>query len=64
MLAPLIGMGVGLLLMNSIYFFFGRTPPSRVWVFSELITSNLVYREIYEHGLLEREFAERVEARA
>jgi PiT family inorganic phosphate transporter len=29
-LAPLIGMGVGLLLMNSIYFFFGRTPPSRV----------------------------------
>jgi hypothetical protein len=23
-----------------------------------------VYREIYEHGLLEREFAERVEARA
>jgi ABC-type multidrug transport system fused ATPase/permease subunit len=30
----------------------------------ELIASNLVYREIYEHGLLEREFAERVEARA
>jgi PiT family inorganic phosphate transporter len=29
-LAPLIGMGVGLLLMNSIYFFFGRTAPSRV----------------------------------
>ncbi len=29
-LAPMIGMGVGLLIMNSIYFFFGRTPPSRV----------------------------------
>jgi ATP-binding cassette subfamily B protein len=30
----------------------------------ELIRSSPVYREIYEHGLLEREFAERVEARA
>jgi ABC-type multidrug transport system fused ATPase/permease subunit len=30
----------------------------------ELISTNLVYRDIYEHGLLEREFAERVEARA
>jgi ABC-type multidrug transport system fused ATPase/permease subunit len=30
----------------------------------ELITTNLIYREIYEHGLLEREFADRVEARA
>jgi ATP-binding cassette subfamily B protein len=30
----------------------------------ELIRTNAVYREIYEHGLLEREFAERVEARA
>jgi inorganic phosphate transporter, PiT family len=29
-LAPLIGMGVGLLVMNSIYFMFGTTPPSRV----------------------------------
>jgi PiT family inorganic phosphate transporter len=29
-LAPMIGMGVGLLVMNSIYFFFSRTPPSRV----------------------------------
>jgi PiT family inorganic phosphate transporter len=29
-LAPLIGMGVGLLVMNSIYFLFTRTPPSRV----------------------------------
>ena len=29
-LAPLIGMGVGLLIMNSIYFFFATTPPSRV----------------------------------
>ena len=29
-LAPLIGMGVGLLVMNAIYFFFGKTPPSRV----------------------------------
>jgi PiT family inorganic phosphate transporter len=28
--APLIGMGVGLLVMNAIYFFFGKTPPSRV----------------------------------
>jgi len=30
----------------------------------QLVTSNRIYREIYEHGLLEREFAERVEARA
>jgi PiT family inorganic phosphate transporter len=29
-LAPMIGMGVGLLVMNSIFFFFARTPPSRV----------------------------------
>jgi PiT family inorganic phosphate transporter len=29
-IAPLIGMGVGLLIMNAIYFFFGKTPPSRV----------------------------------
>ena len=29
-LAPLIGLTVGLLVMNSIYFFFARTPPSRV----------------------------------
>ena len=29
-LAPLIGLSVGLLVMNSIYFFFARTPPSRV----------------------------------
>jgi ABC-type multidrug transport system fused ATPase/permease subunit len=31
---------------------------------AELITSSLVYREIYEHGLLERQFADAVEARA
>ena len=30
----------------------------------ELVGSSPVYREIHEHGLLEREFAERVEARA
>ena len=30
----------------------------------ELIETSSVYRDIYEHGLLEREFAERVEARA
>jgi ABC-type multidrug transport system fused ATPase/permease subunit len=30
----------------------------------ELLERTPVYREIYEHGLLEREFAERVEARA
>jgi ABC-type multidrug transport system fused ATPase/permease subunit len=30
----------------------------------DLLASSEVYREIYEHGLLEREFAERVEARA
>jgi ABC-type multidrug transport system fused ATPase/permease subunit len=30
----------------------------------ELIRTSPVYREIYEHGLLEREFAERVEQRA
>ena len=29
-LAPMIGMGVGLLVMNAIYFFFGRIAPSRV----------------------------------
>jgi ABC-type multidrug transport system fused ATPase/permease subunit len=29
-----------------------------------LIRTSAIYREIYEHGLLEREFAERVEARA
>ncbi len=29
----------------------------------ELISTSAVYRDIYEHGLLEREFAERVEAR-
>jgi hypothetical protein len=29
----------------------------------QLIESSPVYRDIYEHGLLEREFAERVEAR-
>jgi ABC-type multidrug transport system fused ATPase/permease subunit len=30
----------------------------------QLLETSDVYREIYEHGLLEREFAERVEARA
>jgi len=30
----------------------------------ELLATNAVYQEIYEHGLLEAEFAERVEARA
>jgi ABC-type multidrug transport system fused ATPase/permease subunit len=30
----------------------------------ELLATSAVYREIHEHGLLEREFAERVEARA
>ncbi len=30
----------------------------------ELLGTSPVYREIYEHGLLEREFADRVEARA
>ena len=30
----------------------------------QLLGTSTVYREIYEHGLLEREFAERVEARA
>src|SRR6186713_979587 len=29
-LAPLIGLCVGLLVMNAIYFFFAQTPPSRV----------------------------------
>jgi PiT family inorganic phosphate transporter len=29
-LAPMIGMGVGLLVMNSIYLLFGQTPPRRV----------------------------------
>ncbi len=30
----------------------------------ELLQTNPVYRDIHEHGLLEREFAERIEARA
>jgi ATP-binding cassette subfamily B protein len=30
----------------------------------DLIASSTVYREIYEHGLLEQEFAHRVEATA
>jgi ATP-binding cassette subfamily B protein len=30
----------------------------------ELLRTNAVYRDIHEHGLLEREFADRVEARA
>ena len=30
----------------------------------ELIETSPVYREIYEHGLLERQFADAVEARA
>src|SRR5262245_14242948 len=30
----------------------------------ELLETNAVYRDIHEHGLLEREFADRVEARA
>ena len=30
----------------------------------ELIESSSIYREIYEHGLLERQFADAVEARA
>ena len=30
----------------------------------DLLETSAVYREIYEHGLLEREFAERVEATA
>jgi ATP-binding cassette subfamily B protein len=30
----------------------------------ELLQTNPIYRDIHEHGLLEREFAERVEARA
>jgi ABC-type multidrug transport system fused ATPase/permease subunit len=30
----------------------------------DLIETNPVYREIYEHGLLERQFLDRVEARA
>jgi ATP-binding cassette subfamily B protein len=30
----------------------------------ELITTSPIYREIYEHGLLERQFADAVEARA
>jgi ATP-binding cassette subfamily B protein len=29
-----------------------------------LISTSAVYREIYEHGLLERQFADAVEARA
>ena len=31
---------------------------------AELIETSPVYREIYEHGLLERQFADAVEARA
>ena len=31
---------------------------------AELIATSPVYREIYEHGLLERQFADAVEARA
>jgi ATP-binding cassette subfamily B protein len=31
---------------------------------AELLRTSSVYREIHDHGLLEREFAERVEARA
>ena len=31
---------------------------------AELISTSTVYREIYEHGLLERQFADAVEARA
>jgi len=31
---------------------------------AELLESSPVYREIYEHGLLERRFADAVEARA
>ena len=30
----------------------------------ELVETSAVYREIYEHGLLERQFADAVEARA
>ena len=30
----------------------------------ELLETSAVYREIYEHGLLERQFADAVEARA
>ena len=30
---------------------------------AELVQSSAVYREIYEHGLLERRFADAVEAR-
>ena len=30
----------------------------------ELLATSEVYRDIHDHGLLEREFAERVEARA
>jgi ATP-binding cassette subfamily B protein len=29
----------------------------------ELVRSSAIYREIYEHGLLERQFADAVEAR-
>jgi hypothetical protein len=31
---------------------------------AELIKTSPIYREIYEHGLLERQFADAVEARA
>jgi ABC-type transport system involved in cytochrome bd biosynthesis fused ATPase/permease subunit len=30
----------------------------------ELLETSAVYREIYDHGLLERQFADAVEARA
>jgi ABC-type multidrug transport system fused ATPase/permease subunit len=30
----------------------------------ELLETTMVYRDIYEHGLLERQFADAVEARA
>jgi ABC-type transport system involved in cytochrome bd biosynthesis fused ATPase/permease subunit len=33
-------------------------------VHEELLQTSGVYREIYEHGLLERQFADAVEARA
>jgi ATP-binding cassette subfamily B protein len=33
-------------------------------VHDELLETNEVYRDIYEHGLLERQFADAVEARA
>ena len=33
-------------------------------VAEELLATSTVYREIYEHGLLERQFADAVEVRA